>query len=128
MDLALLGGDTHLLAAAPGDGPDIGVGEAGALQRRLRRRIDLGQVVGNLESEELGRIEQPLAVVGEPEDLAVVGALALEYRRGIMHGVGQDVNLRLAPIDEFAVEPDEAIAIVEGGRAHGGCSQLEVSL
>src|SRR5215469_1217439 len=118
MDLALLGGDAHLLAAAPGDGADIGILEAGALQRLLRRRVDLGEAVGDPEAENLARAQQALAVLGQLEDLAFIGPLALEDGRGIMHGMGQDMDLGPAPVDEFAVEPDEAVAVVEGGGAH----------
>jgi hypothetical protein len=36
-------------------------------------------------------------MVGEAEHLAAVSPLPLEHRRGVMEGVGEDVDVRLAP-------------------------------
>ena len=43
---------------------------------------------------------------GQLEDAAVIDALALEYRRSIMQGVTQDVDIGILPVDQFAIEPD----------------------
>src|SRR5579883_1377045 len=52
-------------------------------------------------------------MLGRLENLAAIGALALEHRAGVMHGVGQDMNLGVAPIDQLAVIPDDAVTIVK---------------
>ena len=56
-------------------------------------------------------------VVVQAEDLAVVDALAFEHATRIMQPVGQHMQFGVAPRDEAAVIPDEAVAIVE--REHG---------
>jgi len=57
---------------------------------------------------------KPFAMRVELENVAAVGALPLEHRRGIMKCVREDVHLRLAPGHQLAVEPDEAVAVVVG--------------
>jgi hypothetical protein len=95
------------------------IGKAGALQGLHGRRIDLGHAIGQLEAEQLGRAFQALVVLGHLEDLALIGPLAFEDGGGVMHRMGEDMDLGVAPIDELTVEPDDAVAIVEGGGAHG---------
>ena len=61
------------------------------------------------------RIEETVGVVFEAEDrradLGMVGAHAFEDRQAVVQGVRQDVRGRVAPGHEFAVIPDEAIAV-----------------
>jgi hypothetical protein len=52
-------------------------------------------------------------VLVELEDLAVVGSLALEHAACIVHRVGQDMDVGLAPRDQLAIEPDPPVAIIE---------------
>ena len=40
-------------------------------------------------------------------ELGVVAALTLEHARAVVQAVGQHVNLRVLPRDEFPVHPDE---------------------
>ena len=47
------------------------------------------------------------------EDLAVVGALAFKHRGAIVQAMGEHMHLGIAPGDDFAVEPDHAVAVVE---------------
>ena len=56
---------------------------------------------------------QALGMLGRLEDLAAIGALALEDGAGVMQRVGQNMRLGVAPGDELAVVPDPAVAIVE---------------
>ena len=53
-------------------------------------------------------------MLGELEDFAAVGALALEHGAAVVQGVGQDVDVGLAPRTKLAVHPDEAVAVVIG--------------
>ncbi len=46
------------------------------------------------------------------EDLAVVAAFAFEDRAGIVQRMGQDMDIGIAPIHQFAIHPDEPVAIV----------------
>jgi hypothetical protein len=77
-----------------------------------RRLVELGDRIGNLEVENLGRFVQALAVLAELEDLAVIGAHALEHGGGVMQPMAQHVEARIAPRNEFAVEPDKAVTLV----------------
>src|SRR6185437_9684436 len=78
VDLALLRRDAHLLGAAPGDRPDIAVGDLHRRHRLAGRRLDLGEGEGDLEAEDLRRIEEALRVLAELENRAAIDALALE--------------------------------------------------
>jgi hypothetical protein len=93
---------------------------------RLLGGIDLGHAVGNLEAQDFGRPVQSLAVRGRLEDAAFIGALALEHAGGIVQAVGEDMDLGVAPGHQLAVEPDDAVAIVEGQHAHGKAPSLAV--
>jgi hypothetical protein len=61
---------------------------------------------------------KPLRVLGQLEDFAAIGPLALEHRTGIMETMGQDMDLGVRPSDEFAVHPDMAVELVEGNGCH----------
>jgi hypothetical protein len=52
-------------------------------------------------------------MLAEPEHLAGISALPLEDRRGVMEGVGEHVDVGLAPRHQAPVQPDEAVAVVE---------------
>ena len=51
-------------------------------------------------------------MAGQLENDAAIGANALEHGACIMKAMGQDMNLRVAPRNQFSVEPYEAVAIV----------------
>jgi hypothetical protein len=59
---------------------------------------------------------QPLAVLGELEDLAVIDTLALEHAASVMQRMGQEMHPRVPPLDELAVHPDVAVALIVGLR------------
>ena len=107
MDLGRLRGDAHLLAAAPGDRADVAVRQLVGLDHVAAGLVDLGDRIGDLEVEGLRAVMQALDVLGELEDLAAIGALALEHRAAVVQGVREHVDVGLAPGDELAVEPDE---------------------
>src|SRR5581483_11589548 len=82
--------------------------------------VDLLNAPRQLETHDTGAIDQSSTMIGEPENRAIIGALPLEHRGGVVHRVGQDVHLRVAPRNQPAIEPDEAVAIVVGaGVDHG---------
>src|SRR4030095_4490226 len=74
--------------------------------------------------QDLRRLVQALAVRRRFEDAALIGALALEHAGGIVQGVGEDMDLGVTPWHQLAVEPDDAVAIVEGQHAHGGAFRV----
>ena len=98
--------DAHHLAAAPGDRPHIGVGKLVQHEQLAADRVDLVHRIGDREIEQPRAVEQPLGVLGQLEDLAAIGALALEHAARIVQTVGQHVDLGVGPVDEGAVEPD----------------------
>jgi hypothetical protein len=93
-----------------------------AIGRRLGQIVHAGR---HLEAEDPRGVEEALVVVLQSEDLAVVHALAFEDAARIMEPVGQHVEFCVAPRDEAAIVPDEAVAIVE--RDHGHWSLLTPS-
>jgi hypothetical protein len=99
VDLGLLGRDAHLFAAAPGNGTDIQVAPAHRLHDLGLALLDLVDRIGDLVAQDLRRLVQPLGVRPRLEDMAAIGALALEGGGGIVQRVAEDVELRVAPGD-----------------------------
>ena len=79
VDLVVLRRDAHHFGAAPGDRAHIGVLLAVLLQHQALGGVDLGDRIGNFEVEDLRRLLQALGMLGAFEDLAAIGALALEH-------------------------------------------------
>jgi hypothetical protein len=52
------------------------------------------------------------------ENLAAIGPFAFENRTRIMKAMGKHVNLRIRPLYEFAIHPDEALKLVKGNGCH----------
>ena len=55
---------------------------------------------------------------GELEDLAVIGALTLEYAAGVMQSMAQDMKPGVPPRNEFAIHPDNAVALIVRNECH----------
>ena len=80
MDRVLLGSDRHhLLAAAESDRANVLVAAAIDAQDFGLGGLQLINGVWDLEIHDFGRAMKALAVLARLEDVAVVGALALEY-------------------------------------------------
>ena len=58
-------------------------------------------------------------MLGALEDLAAIGALALEHGARIVQAMGADVQVGVAPGHELAVVPDDAVELVVGLVHHG---------
>ncbi|AGK58889.1 hypothetical protein HYPDE_36088 [Hyphomicrobium denitrificans 1NES1] len=112
MNLGLASGNAHLLAAAPREGPDIAVGQFIGCDGIAACLIDLGDGIRNLEIENPGALNEAFGMLGQLKDLALVAPFALEDGAGIMQGMGQDVNLDVAPGEQSPVHPDQPIAVV----------------
>ena len=52
-------------------------------------------------------------MLGELEDLAVIGAHALEHGAAIVQRMGKKMHLCVGPRDQLAIEPDNAFALIE---------------
>ena len=109
----------HPLRASPRDRTQIGVDEAIAKQDFRLGRVDRLDGPRDLEVQDARDSFQALRVLGRLENLAAIGALALEHRARVVERVGQHMNLRVPPVHHFAVEPDPAVAIVEIRSRHG---------
>ncbi len=59
---------------------------------------------------------QALAVLGELEDLPVIGPHPLEHGTAVMQRMGEDMHLGVLPGAQLAVQPDEALALIVRGR------------
>jgi len=81
--------------------------------------VDLVHRPGNFEVKNLRGVPQAPGMLTRLEDRAAVGALAFEHSACVMERVRQDVDLRLAPGDHFAVQPDPSVAVVKGLGGHG---------
>ena len=118
MDRVRLRRHAHHFRAAPRDRAHIGIRAIVLLDHELLGRVDLGDRIGNLEVEDVGGALQPLRVFGTLEDFAAIGAFALEHGARVMQAVGEDMHVGVAPFDELAVVPDDAVDLVVGLRCH----------
>ena len=106
-------GDPHVLTGTtPCDRSDIGVGQPVGIQCALLGGLYFIDAKGDVEIDQFAGLDQPLRMCAAFENLAVIGALPFKYRAGIMHRMGQNMDIGLAPIDQRPVHPDFAIAIV----------------
>src|SRR5207302_1903067 len=82
---------------------DVALVELVLPHRQLGGLDDVGGCEWHVDEEDLGRVEQPGDVVGQPEDgralLGLVGANALEHATAVVQGVGEDVDLGVVPGD-----------------------------
>jgi hypothetical protein len=123
-----LGGDAHLFGAVEGDRAQVaGFELVGADDFELGFHQDF-LAVRNVHHVDLAGVEQTLGVLGEAEDRSaadgVVRTDALENGQAVVEGVGEHVGGCLTPRNEFAVVPDETVAVCH---RHGGGSPTEIS-
>ena len=118
MDGVVLRRHAHHLRAAPGDRAHIGFLLAVLLDHQLLGGVDLGDRVGDFEVEHIGRALQPLGMLGGLEDLAAIGALALEHAARVMQAVAEHMQIGLVPGHQLAVVPDDPVEPVIGLRSH----------
>lgn len=52
------------------------------------------------------------------EDFAVIGAFTLENLCSVVKGVGEEVDLSIAPWEHFAIHPNKAVTIVKRDKCH----------
>src|SRR5208282_2201164 len=116
MDFVVLRRDAELLGAAPGQRPHIGVFLIILLENQTLGGVDLGNIVGNFEIHQLRRSLETLGMLGAPENLAAIGAYALEHATRVVKAVREHADLALGGGNELAVEPDQVGTLVEGHR------------
>ncbi len=120
LDGRALGADADFAVAAQRDGPDVAGSDAVGLDHIDHAGAKLFQREGQLHAVDLGRVEQPLHVLGKPEDGRAVGlavaADSLKDAGAVVDDVAHDVEGGLLPGNEVAVVPD-----FRGGLdGHGG--------
>ena len=127
MDGVALRRDAHHLRAAPGDRADIGFLLAVLLDDQLLGGVDVVDRIGDFEIEHLRRALQALGVLARLEDLAAIGALALEHAARVMQAVAEHVQIGVLPGHQLAVVPDDPFEPVIGLRSHRFLHQLIVA-
>jgi hypothetical protein len=120
VDGVVLRRHAHHLRPAPGDRTHIGIALPVFRENQALRRVDLGHRVRDLEIQNLGRALQPLGMFGTFENLAAIGALALEHAGGVVESVREHMQFSVCPGHEGAVVPDPTITLVEGNDGHHG--------
>ena len=103
----------HPLRPAPCDRAHVGILHSACSEHFDAGGVDFLDRPGQLETEQLGAVAQPRAMVAELEDGAVIGALAFENRARVVQRVGQHMDVGVAPRHHLAIKPDEPIAIVK---------------
>ncbi|MNH17132.1 hypothetical protein D3C79_767890 [compost metagenome] len=119
-------GGNHL-AATPGHRAQVAVDHLVALQQFMARRFQFSHLIGDGKVHQLRRAIQALAVFAQLENLAVVDPLAFIHGARVMQAMGQHMQLRPGPLDELAVEPDNALALIKRDTAHIHISPLFVN-
>ena len=122
MNFVVLRRDAHHLRPAPGHRPHIGIGLAVLFQHETLGHIDLGDRVGDVEVEELGRPLQPFRMLCALEDLPAIGALALEHGAAVVQPVREHMQRGLTPWHKLAVVPDHPLKAVIRLFCHGESS------
>jgi hypothetical protein len=114
------GGDAHCLGAIEHDRPDVARFQVVGAYHFLLCLEQRFLVIGHLHLEDVRRVEQAVGMLFETEYggavFGPVGADPFEDAHAIVQGVRQHVRCRLAPGDQLAVVPDEAVAIRHGHR------------
>jgi hypothetical protein len=118
MDGGVLRRDRHHLRAAPGDRADIEIAAAVGVDHLLLGSAQLFGAVGNGEIQQVRPISGSARNARRLVDLAGIGALALEHRAAVMQSVREHMQLGVAPGNQFAVQPDEAVAVVKWKNGH----------
>ncbi len=57
-------------------------------------------------------------MITQAEDVAVVSAFPFEDGARIVQPVRKDMQLRIAPRDQRAIPPDEAVSVIERNERH----------
>ncbi len=116
----LVGAQPHTLGAEEAHGAQVTFGQLVLAHHGALGLVQRGLVVGHLHAEDVGRPEQAVGVLFQAEDAGaaigrVVGAHALEYTQAVVKGVGEDMDFRLTPWHQFAIHPDDPIAVCKIG-------------
>ena len=106
-------GDSHIFTrTAPANRPYIGILKARGGQDFLFRRFNIVHGIWNWNVHIFARFQKPFGMFTRFENLSVIGALTFKHRAAVMQAMGQDVNLSLAPVYQFAIHPDDTVTVV----------------
>ena len=109
------GVESDLLSAEEEAGLDVVDGVAVGPDRVLDGLHDLDKPVllaldDSLDAHDPASVDESLSVLLEPEDGESLGGVVdpdpLEHAGSVVHGVGEDMDLGVLPVDELAVKPD----------------------
>jgi hypothetical protein len=113
MDRIARGCDTHIFArTTPCDCPNISIFQTRGPQNLFFNFFDFIHRPRHFEINQLGRFVQPLGMFAAFENFAVVGALALKHAVLIVHRMGQNMDLGIAPAGHDPVHPDGSFAVI----------------
>src|SRR5690606_9833383 len=118
MNAVVLRRNAQRIRAAPGDRAHIGILETLLLEQFAAGIVDFFDAERNLETENAGGLMQAFGMLSELEYLAAIGALAFKHGACIMQAMGQHMDFCILPVDEFSVQPDESVPLIEWNRSH----------
>ena len=123
MNRVAFGRDAELAVANPGQRAQIAALQLVFAHHIFLRLHHLFFGKGDVHAQNLGAVEEALGVFLQAEDGGaagrVVGAYTLKSAAAVVQGVGQHMDLGVAPLDHAAVHPDFAVAVGHGGRHSG---------
>ena len=110
LDGRALGADADFAIAAERDGPDVAGRNAIGFNQIHHAGAKLVEGKGQLHAIDLGRIEQPLHVLGKAKDgralRLAIAANAFKHAGAVVDYVAHHMDVGLLPGDEVAVVPD----------------------
>ncbi len=114
--LQVIGAQAHALGTEKRHGTQVAFMQAVFPHHQLLGFVQLIFAVGQVHPHDMGGTEQPVGVLLQAKNTgapvaAFVGAHALEHAHAIVQGVGQYVNPGIPPGHQFAIQPNNAVAI-----------------
>jgi len=115
MDFIIARGDAQFLGPDPDDGSDVARVELVAFDNIALGLLEGGGIKGHPHLKNLRGVEQPLCVFFEPEDggarRGLIGPHPFKNAHAVVQGMGEHVNLCVAPRHELSIHPNPAITI-----------------
>ena len=118
MDFVILRGNSHHFAATECNWTHILVTTARQFYNFIFSSIDLIIRVRKIKIHKICRFAEALGVFFGFEDFATVRAFTFEHAGAIMQAMGEHMHFRIFPWNDFAIEPNVAVALIKRNDGH----------
>jgi hypothetical protein len=116
MDFQVIRAQAHAFRTVKCHRAKVGFGQAIFTHNALVCFVDNIFAEGHFHTHDMRRTEEAIRMLLHTENASakawtIIGAHAFKHAHAVMQCVGQNVNLGIAPGNEFTVEPYNAVAI-----------------